>query len=169
MSQKNNFSDFFSGFNFMMPESSSLFPSSDFNEVFNSGMKFFEEASQISKDFMMKGFDSSSFFSLFQNSAEIINSSYSGYLEMFGFITKEAYDQLVEKYNTIQDEIDKQKKQISQKDSKIKDQEKKLKSVEKDMKDFEKKIKDLENELAAEKINKTALKTTEPTQKDVPK
>lgn len=168
MSQKNNFNDFFSGFNFMMPETSSLFPTSDFNEVFNSGMKFFEEASQISKDLMMKGFDSSNLFSFFENSAEIMNSSYSSYLEMFGFITKDAYDQLVEKYNSIQDEIDKQKKQISQKDSKIKDQDKKLKAVEKDMKDFEKKIKDLENELAAEKINKTATNTNESTKKDVP-
>ncbi|MCB9481695.1 MAG: hypothetical protein H6681_06955 [Desulfobacteraceae bacterium] len=156
MSQKNKFSDLFSGFNFVMPQNAQLFPVSDFNEVFNSGMKLFEEASQISKNFMFKGFESANMFSFLENSAEIMTSSYSGYLEMFGFISKEAYDQLVEKYNTIQDEINKQKKQISQKDSKIKDQEKKLKAVEKDIKDFENKIKDLENELAAEKINKSA-------------
>jgi vacuolar-type H+-ATPase subunit I/STV1 len=155
MTQKNKFNDFFSGFDFMMPENSSLFPVADFNEIFTSGMKLFEEASQISKDFMFKGFDSSNFFSFFENSAEIMSSSYSGYLEMMGFISKESYDQLVEKYNEIQSEINKQKKQISQKDTKIKDQEKKLKTVEKDIKGFEKKIKDLENELAAEKINKT--------------
>jgi hypothetical protein len=156
MSQKNNFNDFFSGFDFMMPENSSLFPVTDFNEIFSSGMKLFEEASQISKDFMFKGFDTSNFFSIFENSAELMTSSYAGYLEMMGFITKDAYDQLVDKYNKIQSEITKQKKQITQKDSKIKDQEKKLKAVEKDIKNFERKIKDLENDLAAEKINKTA-------------
>jgi len=169
MSQKNNFNDFFSGFKFMMPESSSLFPNSDFNEIFNSGVKLFEETSQISKDLMLKGFDTSSFFSFFENSAEMLTSSYSGYFEIFGYINKEAYDQLVEKYNTIQNEINKQKKQSSQKDSKIKDQEKKLKAVEKDIKDFENKIKDLENELAAEKINKATTNANTTTQKDVAK
>ncbi|MDY0131322.1 MAG: hypothetical protein RBR53_01520 [Desulforegulaceae bacterium] len=157
MSKKNSFNNFFSGFDFMKPESFSLFPVTDYNEIINSSMKIFEEASQISKDFMLKGFDYSDFVSFFENSTGFITSSYSGYLEIMGFISKEAYDELVEKYNKIQEEISEQKKKVSQKESTIKTQEKKLKAVEKDIKDFEKKIKDLENELAAEKTNKKDL------------
>jgi ribosomal protein L29 len=156
MAKQGNINDLFSGFNFFMPDSSTMFP---VNDLMSSGMKLMEEASEISKEFMFKGFDGSDFFSFFQNTAEVMTSSYSGYLEMMGFISKDSYDQLIEKYNEIQKELTKYKRQGTQKENKLKDQDKKVKALEKEISSFKKKIDELEKELAAEKITKATSTT----------
>ena len=151
MAQQTKKNDLFSRLNFFMQDSYSFFP---VNNMMTSGFKLMEEASEFSKDFLNKGFDGSNFMSFFQNTADVMTSSYSGYFEIMGFISKETHDELIKKYNQIQEELNKHKNESSQKDNKIKNQEKKLKTLEKDIKAFEKQIKNLENELAAEKIDK---------------
>lgn len=153
MSQTNKNNDLFYGLNFFMQEPYSFFP---INSMMSSGMKFMEDASDFSKDFLYKGMEPSNFFSIFQNTAEVMTSSYADYMGIMGFISKETYDQLIKKYNDIQSELNKHKKQNSQKETKIKNQDKKIKAFEKQLAGFEKKVKDLETELAAEKLAKAA-------------
>ncbi|MGM0418274.1 MAG: hypothetical protein ACQEQS_06090 [Thermodesulfobacteriota bacterium] len=154
MAQNSKKTDLFTGFNFFNTDFSSFFPSADLNEMMSSSMKMMEDATKISQEFMAKSLNPSEFFTFFENSAGIM-TSYSDYIEMFGFISKDEYDQLIEKYNELQKEITNKKRQVTQKDNKIKDHEKKITTLEKKVEASDKKIKDLENELAAEKINKT--------------
>ena len=155
MAQNSKKTDLFSGFNFFNTDFSNFFPSADLNEMMSSSMKMMEDATKISQEFMAKSLNPSEFFNFFGNSAGLMTSSYSDYIEMFGFISKDSYDQLIEKYNELQKEISNKKRQVTQKDNKIKDQEKKITTLEKKVEASDNKIKDLENDLAAEKINKT--------------
>lgn len=151
MAQKSDKNNPFSGLNFFTPDFTNFFP---VNNLMDSGFKMMEDAAEISKEFMTKGFDSSNMFSFFQDTAEAMTSSYSGYLELLGFISKDTYDQLIEKYNRIQKELTKLKRQSTQKENKLKDTEKKLKALEKSAEQYQTRIKELESDLAAEKIQK---------------
>lgn len=156
MVQKDKRDNYFPSFNFFNKEFSNLLSIGDFSGIMSSSFKLMEEASEISKDFMTKGLGQSNLFSFFNNSAEIMSSSYIGYLEMMGFISKETYEELIKKYNEIQKELENQKKQVSQKETKIKDQGKQIKALEKDIKDLTAKIKELEEELKKKEAQKPA-------------
>ncbi|PIE74598.1 MAG: hypothetical protein CSA18_04420 [Deltaproteobacteria bacterium] len=155
--KKNN--TFFSDFNPFFENVGNFYALDNLNNFMSYSMKMMEDASDISKNLFFKNFDAFNFFSLFENSFQKLPSAYIDYLETMGFVSKDTYDQLIEKYDKIQKELSKSKTSLTQKNKKISEQEKKLKAFKEDIVKFDAKVKDLENELAAEKINSVTSTT----------